>query len=105
VTNEFHRRLHTAKYDIKREISLDQQAGVAGSVRSSDPTPSQEAVANERLETLLRGRPELHQRILRLRTQGFTFAEIAAQTGIDESSARKFLRRVESELGVRHAGQ
>jgi RNA polymerase sigma factor (sigma-70 family) len=104
VANEFRRRLLTEKFDLNKEVALDSQVR-AIALRSLDPSPSQQAVANECLSDLLRGRPELHQRVLRLRGQGFTFAEIAAETGIDERSARRILHGVEKELGLSDAGK
>ena len=99
VANEFRRRLLTEKFDLNKEVALDSDIR-SSTLCSQEPTPSQAAVANERLDAILRGRPELHQRVLRLRREGFTFAEIAARTGIDERSARRILHGVEKQLGL-----
>jgi RNA polymerase sigma-70 factor (ECF subfamily) len=104
VANEFRHRLRTKKHDLNKEVSIDHGHQHVPLI-SHDPSPSQVAVAQERLEGILEGRPQLHQEVLRLRGEGFTFAEIADRTGIDERSARRILHRVEKELGLNDAGQ
>ncbi len=104
VANECRRRLLTEKFDLNKEVALDQ-VDRSIPLTSPDPTPSQAAVANERLAGIMKGRPALHQKVLRLRAQGFTFAEIAVRAGIDERSARRILHGVEKELGLSHAGE
>lgn len=103
VTNEFRRRFGK-KSDIHKEVDLG--AGifcVPGQGR--DPTPSQKLVAEERMQAILRGRPEMHKKVLELRSLGFTFMEIAEKLGIDERSARRILHEVEKDLGLGNAGQ
>ena len=104
VSKERRRQLQTDKRDWRREVPLDREHNLIP-VASSDPTPSQTAAAHDRLEAMLRGRPALHQKVLQMRSQGFTFAEIAAHTGIDERTARRIVHGIEKELGLDHAGQ
>jgi RNA polymerase sigma-70 factor (ECF subfamily) len=102
VTDEVRRQLETDKIDLNREFSLED-VPIVGGLTSPDPTPSQVAIGKEVYEQILRGRPDLHQRVLRLRAKGFTFVEIAAQTGVQERSARRIVDRVERELRQRAA--
>jgi DNA-directed RNA polymerase specialized sigma24 family protein len=105
VASESRRRLRTGKFAVHKERRIDEDADHPIPLTSPDPRPSQVAVANEWLENALRGRPPMHQQVLRLRAQGYTFVEIADQLGIDERSARRIVQRVEEELDLKHAGQ
>jgi RNA polymerase sigma-70 factor (ECF subfamily) len=103
VTTEFRRRFGK-KLDIQKEVAMgDGLIYVPG--KTGDPTPSQNLVAHERFEAMLNGRPELHKKILELRSQGFTFDEVAEKLGITERTARRILHGVEKDLGLSDAGQ
>ena len=104
VDYESRRRLRAGKFDVHKERQIEQDAENP-IFTSPDPRPSQVAVAHDLLENAMRGRPPIHQQILRLRSQGYTFVEIAAQVGIDERSARRIVQGIEEQLGLNHAGQ
>lgn len=105
VAGESRRRLGTGKFAVHKERRIDQDPEHPTPLTSPDPRPSQVAVANDLLEHAMRGRPPIHQHVLRLRSQGYTFVEIAAQVGIDERSARRIVQVIEEQLGLNHAGQ
>ena len=103
VTNEFRRRFGK-KLNIHREVAVgDGLIYVPG--KTGEPTPSQNLVAKERLEAILSGRPEMHKKVIKLRSLGCKFHEIAVQLGITERTARRILHGVEKDLRLSDAGQ
>lgn len=103
VTTEYRKRFGK-KFDLHKEV--DMGTGllyVPG--KGGEPSPSQQAVAHERMEEILRGRPELHKKVIEMRSQDFTFVEIAEKLGIDERSARRILHDIAKELGLNDAGK
>lgn len=75
-----HRKLHSQKRDQTRTMSLDANADglTAGmQVPSTDPTPSQYAVANEGWQRVNERLDETHRRVLEMARQGYTTREIA----------------------------
>jgi DNA-directed RNA polymerase specialized sigma24 family protein len=103
VANEFRRR-YGKKLDIHKEVPMGNELFYVPG-KTGDSTPSQNMVANERLEAILSGRPELHKKILELRSQSFTFHEIAEKLCITERTARRILHAVEKDLRLSDAGQ
>ena len=103
VTTEFRRRFGK-KFDLHKEVGMGTGLFYVPG-KGGDPSPSQQVVAHERMEEILSGRPEMHKQILELRSQGFTFVEIAEKLGIDERSARRILHGVEKDLGLNDAGK
>jgi RNA polymerase sigma factor (sigma-70 family) len=98
VVDEVRRRRGTQKNDISRERSLDDSRFAATSALAApQPTPSQVLMADERLNQLLAGRPEIHQRVLELKAEGRSFIEIAEILGINERTARRVVKRLRKE--------
>jgi RNA polymerase sigma-70 factor (ECF subfamily) len=98
VANESRRRFGTGKHDVTREKQLVQAMEDAPeSMILRTDTPSQIAVARERLERLLANQPERHRQIIVLRYAGSTFAEIAEQVGMNERSVRKVIDNLMSD--------
>jgi RNA polymerase sigma factor (sigma-70 family) len=94
VTQEFRRRTRTRKYDITREEPLYVRKGdsvVALDLESSDPTPSEEVQAEDRLEQLVAGRSPMEVLIVKLRRDGLTFEEIATRVGLHEKAVRRVI--------------
>lgn len=60
----------------------------------SQPTPSQFAVANEHWHNLARGERDRIVRVLQLRREGATHAEIAGAMGLSERHVRRILSRL-----------
>lgn len=89
------RRQTGAKRDVRLEVHLSD---VAGSRERSNPTASDVAVANERLEELLdQERPDLRS-MVRLRLQGHTIEDIARRVDRDERTVRRLFRRIRSRM-------
>jgi RNA polymerase sigma factor (sigma-70 family) len=99
---EQHRRLtRTEKYDMSREEQLYIRRGdreIVREVASSDPTPSENMQAADRLEQLTAGCSQREIDVLTLRRHGLTHVEIAKRIGMDESSVRRILKVFQARL-------
>lgn len=95
---EEHRRLSlTQKYDVAREEPLYVRKGsreIPREVAASDPSPSQDAQARERLARILEGRTPVEAEVIQLRRQGLTFSEIAEQIGLHERTVRRIMEAI-----------
>lgn len=91
VIQEYRRRLHTQKYNVKRERSLEDTDPVETARSRNQATPSQVAIARERWERILEGLPERNRLVAQMRIDGQTFAEIGRVLGIHERTARKII--------------
>jgi RNA polymerase sigma factor (sigma-70 family) len=89
------RKRRTARHDVFRERSLDAKAAVGTSLVSTDPTPSQFAIARERWDRILAGHPDHYRQVLRMRYLGCDQAEIADTLGIHERTVRKILKKLD----------
>ncbi|MFO0910444.1 MAG: sigma-70 family RNA polymerase sigma factor [Isosphaeraceae bacterium] len=92
---DFYRR-HRAALDHERPIAAEDVAGL------DDPRcgrPSEAVRAEELWEQLLRLCPSTHHDLLRLKRRGASLAEIAASTGLHESSVRRILYELWARLG------
>lgn len=99
---EAHRRSQSHKYDLSREESLYVRRGaqdVLRDVPSSDPTPSQDVVARDRVENLLGvgADPQLSE-MIRLRLEGRSFEEIATQLGLHERTVRRKMEGIRERM-------
>src|SRR3954453_2325731 len=66
----------------------------------AQPRPSQVVQADELWETLVDLCPPTHLEVLRLKRQGLPLAEIAARTGLHESSVRRSLYELARRLAA-----
>ncbi len=88
--NRFFDRCRKHRTALDREEPLDHElAGAAAETRQ--PRPSQVVQRDELWEQMLALCPPAHHELLRLKRQGLPLAEIAAQTGLHESSVRRIL--------------
>ncbi|SIO24413.1 RNA polymerase sigma-70 factor, ECF subfamily [Singulisphaera sp. GP187] len=104
VVEEYRRRSLTQKYDVEREEPLYIRRGnrdIPRELIASDPTPSQDAQARERLDQLLEGRSPREAEVIELRRQGLTFEEIAAQTGLHERTVRRVIETIRRRMDAR----
>ncbi len=102
---EEHRRRTTQKYDIARQEPLFVRKGnreIPRDLAATDPSPSQDAQAGDRLAQILQGRSDLERQIVQLRRIGLTYGEIAEQLGIHESAVRRTIATIRRFL---EAGQ
>lgn len=92
------RRQQTHKHDINRERSLFDSCGrVVAEVQDREPAPIQVAMAREQWQRLVQDQPPVCRQIIQLRMQGCTNREIAHALRIDESTVRRFLKRLLEE--------
>jgi DNA-directed RNA polymerase specialized sigma24 family protein len=92
------RHLLAQKNNIQRETQIDTMAAATGPHPASrDPTPSAVAVYHEQYDRLVDGQPPHVRRIVERRVQGKTFDEIAAELDIDESTARRVIKRLQEQ--------
>jgi RNA polymerase sigma-70 factor (ECF subfamily) len=101
---EAQRQSKSKKYNLDREEPLYVRRGereVPREVPAADPTPSQDAIAHDRLERLIAGRTPREARVIELRLQGFSFEEIAVQTGLHERTVRRMMETLRRDLDGR----
>jgi len=99
VGQQYRRLTRVAKYDVAREQGLyirrgDQEAPLE--IVSSDPSPSSVAQAGECFERLTSGLPPVEVEVLRLLSQGMSYAAVAERTKIGERSLRRIVAAVRS---------
>ena len=70
-------------------------------VPAPDPTPSQDAQADDRFAQLVAGRSPQEAEVVELRRRGLTFEEIAAQTGLSERSVRRIIDAIRERMEAR----
>jgi RNA polymerase sigma-70 factor (ECF subfamily) len=99
VRNRFIDRLRQNVNSVEHERSL-AEADPADLPHSREPRPSEVVQAGDLWELVLSLCPPAHHELLRLKQQGVPLAEIAARTGLHESSVRRVLydlaRRLDS---------
>ena len=104
IFEEHRRQTRTKKYDISREERLYVRKGEREMPRDlpgSDPTPSENVQAVDRLGQLVQGRTEQEAEIIILRRQGLTYDEIAAKIGWNERSVRRVIEAVRQRMEAR----
>jgi RNA polymerase sigma factor (sigma-70 family) len=102
--NQEHRKTRTRKYDMGREEPLIVRRGdqeFVREVRATDPSPSQNAQANDRLAQILQGRSELERRVVELRRDGLTYDEIAVELSVHEATVRRIIEAIRLRLDNR----
>jgi RNA polymerase sigma factor (sigma-70 family) len=90
-------RRHNLMVQREQPFVGDEQPGFPP---SPQPRPSELAQADELWEQLLALCPPPHRNLLRLKRQGFALAEIAARTGLHESSVRRILYELARRLAA-----
>jgi RNA polymerase sigma factor (sigma-70 family) len=95
VCNELRCRTMTVKHARVREQSLHSPR-TRGQLEVRDPRsgPIDAAIARERWNRLLESQPPHYRRILELRAQGNTCESIAETLDMDESTVRRFLKKM-----------
>jgi RNA polymerase sigma-70 factor (ECF subfamily) len=92
------RHMLTQKNNIQRETRIDTMATATGPHPASrDPTPSAVAVYREQYDRLVESQPPQVRKIVERRVEGMTFDEIAAELDIDESTARRVIKRLQAQ--------
>jgi RNA polymerase sigma-70 factor (ECF subfamily) len=88
--NRFIDRCRKHRHALDREEPLTD-ASPAEAIAAHEPRPSEVAQHNELWDRMLALCPPAHHELLRLKRQGLGLAEIAARTGLHESSVRRIL--------------
>jgi RNA polymerase sigma-70 factor (ECF subfamily) len=88
--NRFLDRCRKHRNALEREAPLTS-AATAGAIIAQTPRPSEVAQHNELWDKMLALCPPAHHELLRMKRQGLGLAEIAARTGLHESSVRRIL--------------
>lgn len=95
VIDEWRRRSSSETCDIDREPdSAHQNVEVPSTHRVDNSTPSQIAIARERWRRLMAEPSDRKRRIVQLRLQGASYAEIAQRLGIGETTARELVQKL-----------
>lgn len=98
------RRTRTQKYSLQREEPLYVRRGsrdLLREVAAHDPTPSQDAQAQERYAQLVEGRSPQEAKVIELRRMGLTYDEIAEQTGLNERAVRRIIEAIRQRMEAR----
>jgi len=87
---------------LLREQPLEA-AGMEEGPPAGEPPPSAVAQADELWQQMMELCPPAHHELLRLKREGYSLAEIAAQTGLHASSVRRILYDLARRLAVQQA--
>jgi RNA polymerase sigma-70 factor (ECF subfamily) len=101
VGEQFRRLTRTEKCNLAREERLYIRRGdrdVPRAVISPDPSPSKVAQADDRFSQLTAGRAPAEVAVIGLRRQGLTIDQIAAETGFNERTVRRFIEAARTRL-------
>ena len=98
VTQQIRKRLVAQKASLNREVTLSAWGEGQEIAPQRHDTPSAFAMANERMEQLLRGQPEHYRRIIALKASGASAAEIAAALELNEGSVRRILTKASERV-------
>jgi RNA polymerase sigma factor (sigma-70 family) len=91
------RRFRTKKRDISREEAMPTNPEMCGAaIFSHEPSPSQLAIRDERLQQLLRQLPTEQRDVLERLSQGATQSDVAEATGISLRSIQRIVQRLRS---------
>jgi RNA polymerase sigma factor (sigma-70 family) len=96
VRDEARRQMVGNKDDLTPEQSLDRDFQNAD-LPDPSPQPVEIAIARESKDRLLRCQPAHYRTIIRLRLLGHTYEDIAHMVGVNESTVRRFLRKLERQ--------
>ena len=102
--NRFLDRVRQYQRKLRHEQPLSP-AGWDSLASERQPDPSEEVQARELWEQLLAKCPPVHHVLLELKRQGLPLAEIAARTGLHESSVRRILYTLARKFADRLHGR
>jgi RNA polymerase sigma-70 factor (ECF subfamily) len=95
VHMELRGRLSTEKHDVGREVPIDDLPDEDGpEFAAPEPEPVDAAIAREQWERLLQGQPPRYRRIIKLKLQGYTCAEIGKILHLDSHTVSRFLTKL-----------
>jgi RNA polymerase sigma-70 factor (ECF subfamily) len=95
VVEESRRRMKYQKHNVNRERPLVPNDVGESKSHHRQETPSQIAIAKERMNRMLRNQSDRNRRIVELRMKGATYVEISETLGIHERTARHVIENLE----------
>jgi RNA polymerase sigma-70 factor (ECF subfamily) len=102
VIDATRRGLVGQKRDAARELSLDdahnRRQDLAARLSGRLPTPSQEAIAEERWKNMLEGQPAHYRRALEMLRQGHSHREIAEVLGVHPKLLQRVLQKLRDRM-------
>jgi RNA polymerase sigma-70 factor (ECF subfamily) len=87
--------------DIQREVAMQKKSDQSSSgwqAIAREPTPDEAARLSETVEQLMRELDERDRPVLSLSLQGYTIAEISAETGRTERTIYRAMERIKQRL-------
>jgi RNA polymerase sigma factor (sigma-70 family) len=95
LIDTFRRHFQCQRRNLNREHSLDGSARtVAQALTGQDPTPSQDAIAQETWEKLVQGLPHASQTVLTMLHEGRSHREIARALSVNERTVSRLVRNM-----------
>ena len=89
------RRRRARRHDVRREVPLHT---AYEEVVAREPEPVDTVIAQERLEQVLKNQSPRRRKIIQMRVQGNTFAEIGTRLNIDLHTAQRFISRLAKRI-------
>ena len=90
----------THKHDLQREIPLNPSFGGMRDKIGPEPEPVELAIARERWDHLVKDQPAHYRRIIKLKLQGHSCADVGRIVGLDAQTVRRFLQRLFEAVAV-----
>jgi RNA polymerase sigma-70 factor (ECF subfamily) len=90
-----------ARRDVRREVTVATDpngSDVPWEAATPEPTPAEAVLLSVTVEELLRGLVPAHRRIVQLRLEGSTIAEVSRQAGFTERTVHRVLDKVRARL-------
>lgn len=97
--NRFNDRYRRHRRSLEREQQFFGN-GQQEPFVSDDPSPSEMVQAADAWENLLKLCPPEHRKLLELKRQGATLADLVTETGLHEGSIRRILRLLARKMSV-----
>jgi RNA polymerase sigma-70 factor (ECF subfamily) len=95
VVEESRRRMKYQKHNVNRERPLVPNDVGDSKSHHRQETPSQIAIAKERMSHMLRNQSQRNRRIVEMRMNGATYVEISKTLGIHERTARHVIENLQ----------
>jgi hypothetical protein len=99
VTEANRQRLVTQKFNVNRELSLDNSfCGGPAAVVAEQPTPSEVVSRGEQWARVLEGQPLVYRRIMHLLRDGKELVEIARELKLHPRTIRRVAEKLLSRF-------
>ena len=89
-----HRRLHAQRRNVELEVSHGVFLDGDERIDEREPTPSQVVAANVLIDEVTHGQPPASRRVVQMRRDGLTDAEIAAREQVSTRRVRRIFTEV-----------